>query len=770
MVINMYYELETLEFKKVLDKIKVLSSLDRTKALIDEIKPLNDLNLIQNMLDETSLMRDFIIKFGELPFGLKEDVFKYVEVSKKGGTLSISEINLINELIKTTKSIKRTKTNLSNQFDFGPLTKYIDSLIELDNLNKEIDRCIQLDLTISDNASLDLVRIRRQIKLLEVKLKNKLQEIISSKREMLTDSNIAIRNDRLCLQVKQEYKNTLKGIIHDQSATGQTIYIEPQATYEINNELLSEQNKEKEEINKILRMLSSNIGSYASELEYNIENITILDLISSKAKYGKDFNKPELNNEGYFEFVNAIHPLLDREKAVPLNISLGKKYKTIIITGPNTGGKTVSIKTVGLLTLMAQAGILIPVKSAKIAVFDNIFSDIGDEQSIEQSLSTFSSHMKKIVFIANNITSNSLVLLDELGGGTDPVEGSALAISLLNYFMEKNARTIITTHYPSIKEYGYENDEIINASMEFNEETYMPTYRLLLGISGKSNAFLISKHLGLDENIINDASNYLYQDNSSSLLMKNIEEKGLYLNKLIEENESLKKDIINEKKKYQEELKELEAKREQILKKAKEDANNIYVEAKEKASELMKDVEGLLNEQTKLNDVAVVKHKINSLKTEQEVNLNIKELKVGDTVLIINYNCNGEITGIKGDKYKVRFGNFEKEFKISELKYAYTEVKKEPKPKKYTDKVFKSVSTKLDLRGYRYEDAYIALDKYIDDCVCAKLPNCTIVHGFGTGTIRKLVWDYLKNNKFVKSYRYGEQGEGLNGATIVYFK
>ena len=419
---------------------------------------------------------------------------------------------------------------------------------------------------------------------------------------------------------------------------------------------------------------------------------------------------------------------------------------------------------------MTQAGILIPVKSAKIAVFDNVFSDIGDEQSIEQSLSTFSSHMKKIVNIANNINNNSLVLLDELGGGTDPVEGSALAISLLNYFMEKNARIIITTHYPALKEYGYENDEIINASMEFNEETYMPTYRLLLGISGKSNAFLISKHLGLDNKIIDDANKYLYDDNSGSLLMKKVEEKGLYLNKLIEENEELKKEIVKEKNEFANKIKELESKQEEIIKRAKDDANKIYLEAKEKASELMKDVENLLNEQTKLNDVATVKHKINSLKTEKEVNLNIKELKVGDTVLIINYECNGEIIAINGDKYKVRFGNLEKDFKISDLKYAYTEIKKEIKPKKYTDKVFKSVSTKLDLRGFRYEDAYIALDKYIDDCVCAKLPSCTIIHGFGTGTIRKLVWEYLKNNKFVKEYRFGGEGEGLNGATVVYFK
>nr|MCR5307582.1 endonuclease MutS2 [bacterium] len=656
------------------------------------------------------------------------------------------------------------------QFSFTYLTKYIDSLLEFSDLNKEIDRCILDDLTISDNASMDLVRIRRQIKLLEVRLKNKLQEIISSKREMLVDTNVSVKNDRLCLCVKQEYKNTFKGIIHETSKTGLTIYIEPQATYEINNELISEQNHEKEEINKILMMLSSNISSYADELLFNLDNITHLDLISAKANYGINDNKPELNNNGFIELVNAYHPLLEKAKAVPLNINLGNKYKTIIITGPNTGGKTVSLKTVGLLTLMAQAGILIPCKSAKIAVFDNIFSDIGDEQSIEQSLSTFSSHMKKIVNIVNNINDNSLVLLDELGGGTDPVEGSALAISLLNYFMEKNARIIITTHYPSLKEYGYENPNILNASMEFNEETYMPTYRLLLGISGKSNAFLISKHLGLDESIISDADKYLYSDNSDSLLMKNVEEKGLQLNKLIEENENLKKEIIKEKNKYASMVKDLEMKQAEIIKRAKDDAKTIYDEARNKASELMKEVENLLNENTKLNDVATVKHKINTLKTEKEVNLNIKELNVGDTVTIIPYECNGEIVAINKDKYKVRFGNLEKEFKLTELKYAYTEIKKEIKPKKYTDKVFKSVSTKLDLRGFRYEDAYIALDKYIDDCICAKLPSCTIIHGFGTGTIRKLVWDYLKNNKFVKEYRYGGEGEGLNGATVVYFK
>ncbi len=766
----MYYELETLEFNKILDEITKYSALDRSIDFIKDIKPTNDISLINSMLDETDEMRNFIIKFGLLPFGSREDVTNFINMAKKGGILSIKEIYLVNELIKTSKNIKKTKASLSNQFSFNKLAFYIDNLVEVNDLNKEIDRCISDDLTINDNASIDLLRIRRQIKLLELKLKNKLTEIISSKREMLADTNITIKNDRLCLGVKQEYKNTFKGIIHETSKTGLTIYIEPSATYEINNELISEQTHEKEEINKILTMLSSNISSYSDDLLNNLDNITKLDIISAKANYSKDFNKPELNMQGFLELVNAVHPLLDKNKAVPLNISLGKNYKTIIITGPNTGGKTVSLKTVGLLTLMTQSGILIPCKSAKIAVFDNIFSDIGDEQSIEQSLSTFSSHMKKIVNIVNNINSNSLVLLDELGGGTDPVEGSALAISLLNYFMDKNARIIITTHYPTLKEYGYENDNIINASMEFNEETYMPTYRLLLGISGKSNAFLISKHLGLDESIINDANKYLYEDNNDSLLMKKVEEKGLYLNKLIDENEQLKKEIENEKNKYSNLIKELELKQESIIKRAKDDAKKIYEEAKEKSTELMKEVENLLNENTKLNDVAVVKHKINNLKTEKEVNLNIKELKVGDTVLIIDYDTNGEIVAINKDKYRVRFGNLEKDFKLSDLKYAYTVEKKEIKPKKYTDKVFKSVSTKLDLRGYRYEDAYIALDKYIDDCVCAKIPSCTIIHGFGTGTIRKLVWDYLKNNKFVKTYRYGGEGEGLNGATVVYFK
>ena len=768
----MYFELETLEFKKILDEITKYSNLDRSKELIRNIKPTNDILLINMLLDETDEMRNFIIKFGELPFGSNKDIYKYILTAKKGGSLSIEEISLINELIKTVKNIKKTKTNLQNQFKFNFLNKYIDSLVDLENLGKEIDRIISPDLTINDNASLDLAKIRRQIKVLEIRLKTKLQELVVSKKDMLVDSNITIKNNRFTLGVKQEYKNTFKGIIHDMSASGLTIYIEPEATYQIANELLSEENKEKEEIDKLLKMLSSNISSYANELELDYENIVGLDIIASKAKYGKDFNKPELNTNGYLEIINGIHPLLDKAKAVPLNISLGKNYKTIIITGPNTGGKTVSLKTVGLLTLMSQAGILIPVKTAKIAVFDNIYSDIGDEQSIEQSLSTFSSHMKKIVDITKNINDNSLVLLDELGGGTDPIEGSALAISLLNYFMEKNARTIITTHYPTLKEYGYQNSDILNASMEFNEETYMPTYRLLLGISGKSNAFLISKHLGLDLDIIDKANKYLYEDDSNNLLIKNIEEKGLYLNKIIEENEELKKKIIDEKEMYEAKLKELDQMQESIIKKAKENANKIYLEAKNKSAELLKDVENLLNENTKLNDVAVVKHKINSLKTESTVDLNIKELKVGDTVEIISYECNGEILSIDKakNKYHVRFGNLEKDFKLEDLKYAYTLIKKEEKPKKHTDKVFKSVSTKLDLRGYRYEDAYIALDKYIDDCVCAKLSSATIIHGFGTGTIRKLVWDYLKNCKFVKEYRYGGEGEGLNGATVVYFK
>lgn len=766
----MYFETDTLEYKKILTKIMTYAHIERSKQNIMEIIPYNDFDSVKELLEETEEMRKLIVSFGELPYGSGKDILPYIKLCEKGGCLEGINIRDIIDFIKTTNAVKRTKNSLSNQFKFNYLSKYIDELVDLSKLSDDLTRSIDEVGEVVDNATPKLLTLRKSVRMLEIKLRNKLQEILASKTKELTDNVIVIRNDRLCLGVKAEYKNSFKGIIHDQSSSGSTFYIEPISTFEINNQLINEQALEKEEVHKVLLMMSQTISCYSSDLEKNFHFLVELDIINAKAKYGVNFLKPEVNNLGMINLKDAKHPLIDENKVVPLSISLGSKYQTIIITGPNTGGKTVSLKTVGLLTLMMQSGILIPASKAEMAVFDNVFCDIGDEQSIEQSLSTFSSHMSKIVKITESITDNSLVLLDELGGGTDPIEGSALAISLLNYFMEKNARTIITTHYPTLKAYGYEHDKIQNASMEFNEETYMPTYRLLLGISGKSNAFLISKHLGLKDEIIEDANSFVHENSTDeSHLMKKIEEEGLYLDKLIQENDNLKKELLRKEKEFDNKIKNIEDKKEEIIKKAHDKAENVYNDAKEKASDLLKEIETLLRENTKEHEIATVKHKIKELKAKEEIAVNERELQIGDFVTIMSYNCIGQITKKNNDKFTVKYGILTSDFYDYELKYSYGKPKDE-KPLRNRSELRRSVSPTLDLRGYRYEDAKIALDKYMDDAAYGKLPFVTIIHGFGTGVIKKLVQEYMKSCKYVEKFRYGGMGEGLDGATIAYLK
>ena len=579
----------------------------------------------------------------------------------------------------------------------------------------------------------------------------------------------------MCLCVKAEYKNVLKGVIHDESASKTTVYIEPFSALEIANRIVSYKEEEKTEIAKILAQLSNVAFAYELEIKNNFNNLIALDIIFAKALYAIsiDAYKPSINEMGIIDIKKARHPLIDRQKCVPIDIKLGEDYEAIIITGPNTGGKTVAIKTCGLLTLMMQAGLLIPASfDSKMAVFDNVFSDIGDEQSIEQSLSSFSAHMTKVIRILNELTNNSLVLLDELGSGTDPKEGSNLAISIVEYLLNKKSRVIVTTHYADLKAFAYDKDNIINASVEFDTKTLRPTYKLLLGVPGRSNAITIARGLGLNEEIIN-RSIELNETNHTdlSLMLSKLDDQNSILSEQIAKYEKENLALNERLAKLQAKELKLEAEYASFINKAKKEANEIIVKAQEDALALISEIEKK-HENFKEHELAELKHKARQLEVNDVDTPTITDFKVGDEVFVKGWQRNGKITKINKDKYEVLVGNFTVTFTKNELSVAKTVTKPVTKPKKYNSPgpVKKEAKLECDLRGFRYEEVAPELDRFIDKAYLAGLSQIYVIHGFGTGAVRKACYEFFKKCPHVKSTRFGGEGEGLNGVTVVYLK
>jgi DNA mismatch repair protein MutS2 len=602
-----------------------------------------------------------------------------------------------------------------------------------------------------------------------------MQELLQSKAKMLNENLIVMRNGRMCLCVKAEYKNVLKGVIHDESASKTTVYIEPFSALEIANRIVSYKEEEKTEIAKILAQLSNVAFSYELEIKNNFNNLIALDIIFAKALYAIsiDAYKPSINEMGIIDIKKARHPLIDRQKCVPIDIKLGEDYEAIIITGPNTGGKTVAIKTCGLLTLMMQAGLLIPASfDSKMAVFDNVFSDIGDEQSIEQSLSSFSAHMTKVIKILNELTNNSLVLLDELGSGTDPKEGSNLAISIVEYLLNKKSRVIVTTHYADLKAFAYDKDNIINASVEFDTKTLRPTYKLLLGVPGRSNAITIARGLGLNEEIIN-RSIELNETNHTdlSLMLSKLDDQNSILSEQIAKYEKENLALNDRLAKLQAKELKLEAEYASFINKAKKEANEIIVKAQEDALALISEIEKK-HENFKEHELAELKHQARQLEVIDVDTPTITDFKVGDEVFVKGWQRNGKITKINKDKYEVLVGNFTVTFTKNELSVAKTVTKPVTKPKKYNapGPVKKEAKLECDLRGFRYEEVAPELDLFIDKAYLAGLSQIYVIHGFGTGAVRKACYEFFKKCPHVKSTRFGGEGEGLNGVTVVYLK
>ena len=771
------YHTKTLEFEKVLEKLICYAKTNLAKELILNTEIKNDFEEIKKSLKMTKEAFDSIIKLSDIPLGGLFDVKASLDRAQIQGILNERELlNVVGLIDASDNVIKYFKQLDSIKVDVATLNTLIENLASFKALKTNITLAITEEGIVSDNASRELFVVRRSLKSLENRLRSKLNELLQTKASMLTEQLIVQRDGRMCLPVKIEYKNTFKGIVHDVSSSNTTAYIEPESTLEIANQIDSYLAEEKKQVQIILKNLSLLVGAEAKELLTNLDILTKLDIIYAKALMAKDldYNDVKLENKQEFEIKKAKHPLIPKDKCVPIDCEIGKKYKVIIITGPNTGGKTVALKTIGLLHMMVYIGMMVPASSdSTFGYFEDILADIGDEQSIEQSLSTFSSHMTNIVKIIDSISFNSLVLLDELGSGTDPKEGSGLAISIIDYLKKAGAIVIATTHYSELKNYAYNNEGIINASVEFNTETLMPTYRLLLGVPGKSNAIEIARRLGLNDKIIDMAKNELNNISTESQnLIGNLEEEMTKLRRQQEELEIEKKKYDKLVYEANKEKIELVKKTDKIINDAKQKANEILKDAKDEASNLITEIKNMSEENFKEHQLAELTRKTRSLDVKNDEEAIFDEnINVGDYVYIKSYQKYGTVRKAKGEKFIVSVGQFEMEFKKSELTLAE---KPKEKPKKETRLSGYNPSShatlSLDLRGKRYEEVKTLMDDYIDQAILGNLHQVSIIHGFGTGAIRKAVQEYLKNCPYVKSFRYGGEGEGLNGVTVVYLK
>jgi DNA mismatch repair protein MutS2 len=773
----MYKNLKTLEFDKIISEIKEYAQTNRGKKLVEAISPTNESLRIEKSLDETEHALKIINRYKEPPFGGIRSIEEILNRARIQAVLRPGEfLDVVGLIEGTDNNVQFYKQVKEHEVTEIELDYYFNQLMMLPKLKEQIQKIITIDGKIYDNASFELSRIRTKIQINERKVTEKLNHILNTQKEHLTDSLVTMRNGRFVVPVKQSDKNSFPGTIVDYSSSGETVYMEPTSVQEINNKITVLKIQEQREIERILRQLTEEVAFNHDQLLVNYETLTELDVIFAKAKHAQKYNclRPEISlDEVYLR--HARHPLINQDEVVPNTISLDSKKRIVIITGPNTGGKTVALKTVGLLSLMVQSGILIPAaEESKTIIFENIFADIGDEQSIEQSLSTFSSHISKIISIIETLSDNSLILLDELGSGTDPKEGAALAISLLEFFRQKNVYLMATTHYPELKVYAYDKEEVQNASVEFDVDSLRPTYRLLMGTPGKSNALQISERLGLNQNIINFAKKHVAtSSNKVEELISKLETQGKDLDKKINEyedliakekllvNESLmlKKALMEEKQKYNQKI---DLENSQILK-----------ETKQLALKLIKEIEELKNKsQIKEHELAELKYKTRNLVPSHEQSSSTigHEYSIGDLVNVLPYQRTGElIKKQKNGKWVVKMGNLTSQFE--EKQFEFIENGKKPILKSIKVKTKpKKAKPELDLRGLRYEEAKEELERYIDYCLSANQPFATIIHGFGTLTLRKLVREYLKENPYVESFRDGEGGEGGQGVTIVNFK
>lgn len=777
--------IQILEFNKIKQTIESLCACTLGQKRVSLLKPTTDEKDVEYGLNQSDEALRIIYALGEAPLGGVSDISEAIARAKISAMLSSQELLAVSRLLYAVSQLKTFSERLNEIEVQAPIFfHHTNTLVALSSLQQAINLCIDETGYVLDSASSELRSIRRAIQSTESRIKERLNQVVSERRNKLTDGIVTIRNERYVVPVRADYKNTFGGTVHDQSSSGNTYFMEPKEVVDLNNKLQEWHVEERREIERILRELTEEVKKFVDLLALNTELLGEIDFMFAKGKYARLINgtRPKMNTKGIIRLVGARHPLIDPKKVVANDIELGDEYTTIVITGPNTGGKTVTLKTVGLLTLMAQAGLLIPAhESSQLAIFDHVFADIGDEQSIEQSLSTFSSHMTNIVKIIERLTVNSLILFDELGAGTDPKEGASLAISILNYVKVRGARTIATSHYPELKAYAYEQDDVINASVEFNVETLSPTYRLLVGVPGRSNAFEISKRLGLKEAILNQARSYVESERTEMTdLITKLEDRGLQLDHEIQHLQQQNTLVEEMKKEYEQKLAKFEAEREKILEDIKKEAFESVRQAKEEAEQIVSD----LRQAKKIADLSIKDHelteKLTSLKKAEAKQAeqfkkkaqNKQPLKAGDEVMVLSLNRQGElIEQTKNGEWMVQLGMMKVNIKPEDLQYLRKSVqKKETKKGQIIHKRNTNVGIQLDLRGERYEDAMLMLDKYFDDVLLAGYQTITIIHGHGTGALRQGVHKYLKKNKHVASFRFGGAGEGGTGATVVELK
>ena len=779
--------LKTLDFYKIINMLLERSQSIIGKKTIKNSEVSSDIIGVQKLLDETDEAYRFIIKH-RLPGisnidDLEED-FKLLEI---GQYFSLRKLLEVWKLLNTSRFLK----NIISEEESSEF-KNIFELINLLNIAAQLEKDIEISIIsedeISDDASPDLKRIRKMIKSKNDLIRDRLNQLISTS-DKLMDNLYTLRDGRYVVPVRSEFKNSFKGIVHDQSASGQTVFIEPMFVVDLNNDLKKLEIDEEKEIERILIEFSKRVLEILPELISNLNVIANIDFIFSRGKLAYDMEaiKPIINNKGIISLKSARHPLIDKDRVVPIDISLGNSFNTLVITGPNTGGKTVTLKTVGILTLMTQYGLMLPcADNSEVAVFDELFADIGDEQSIEQSLSTFSSHMKNIIEIINRAKENSLILFDELGSGTDPEEGSGLSIAILNYFLEKNIRTIATTHYSQLKMYAMSTENVQNAAMEFDVEKLEPTYKLIIGISGKSNAFEISKKLGLNESFIVNAKKFISNNELSfDKLVSSVDSRRKEYEELIIEQRELLNFNKKIKEEYEEKLEKFNKQKEKKIKKLEEYIENSIYEtekfcketinhinkarSKEQSAKLKKISEEILKKMDKINHSKMIKK-------ETESNILNEPLMLGEEVKVLSLNENGYVQTLpdKNGNLQVKIGILKVNANISDI------IRIEKVIDNYKEKISHSKATfiksdkmynnKIDVRGYNTEDAIYEIDKFLDDSFIANLNEVTIVHGKGTGVLRNNISDFLRKHKLVKSFSFAKFNEGGDGATIVKLK
>lgn len=786
--------LRILEYNKIIEKLADFATSPMGKEMCKNLLPSTDLGEICQEQMETSDALSRIYAKGSLSFSGLRNIRDSLLRLKVGSSLSVTELMHIASLLETALRAKSYGRRETDDMSTDSLDGLFNTIEPLSPVCREIRRCILSEEEIADDASPGLKHVRRSIKLTNERIRSQLNTMVnsSSVSSMLQDNLITMRGGRYCLPVKAEYRSQIQGMIHDQSSSGSTLFIEPMAVVKLNNDLRELAAKEKEEIEKILAELSNRCAEYQEELSTNITVMTHLDFVFAKANLSRSYSgtEPLFNEKGYINIKKGRHPLLDKKKVVPIDISIGKDYRLLLVTGPNTGGKTVSLKTVGLLTLMGQAGLHIPAfDHSELSVYEDVFADIGDEQSIEQSLSTFSSHMTNIVSIIDKSNYHSLVLLDELCAGTDPTEGAALAMAILKNFLRRDVTTMATTHYSELKVFALSTEGACNASCEFNVETLSPTYRLLIGIPGKSNAFAISSKLGLPDYMIDEAKKFIdVNDQSFEDLIADLETSRSTIEKERLEIEQYKSQVAGLKQKLETKQDNLSKQKERILREANEQARKILQDAKDYADQTIRDMNKLAAGKTgNMKELekkrSAIRDKLSktdeclAIKKDQAKKNRPEDFHPGDSVRVLSMNIKGTITGKPNSKGQVavQMGILKSMVSLTDLELLDEEVIKAPTLKKTGAGKIKmsksaSISTSLNIIGKTVDEAMPELDKYLDDAYLAHLNQVTIIHGRGTGKLRTAVHNKLKKCRYVKSYRLGAFGEGETGVTIVDFK